>query len=104
MNALTSKEDIWKLICQHVAPSSVVFIKKNNTCCRIKFVEHEYADIVRKNLDGNYKIVVHFSSCYLFVVNQNMLCYVYIMFIYANYRSFFRGFILSFSLVYLFKN
>jgi len=53
MNAQTTEEDIWKILCQHVTPNNIVFIKKNNTCARIKFIRHEYADIVRKNLDGN---------------------------------------------------
>lgn len=52
MNAQTTEDDIWKLLCQHVTPNTIVFIKKNNTCARIKFVDHEYADIIRKNLDG----------------------------------------------------
>lgn len=52
MNAQTSEEDIWNLVSQYVAPNKIVFIKKNSTCVRIKFVHHEYADIVRKNLDG----------------------------------------------------
>ncbi|XP_025412581.1 probable RNA-binding protein 46 [Sipha flava] len=52
MNSQTTEEDIWKLICQHVTPNNIVFIKKNNTCARIKFTRHEYADLVRKNLDG----------------------------------------------------
>ncbi|CAH1723367.1 unnamed protein product [Aphis gossypii] len=52
MNAQTTEEDIWKILCQHVTPNNIVFIKKNNTCARIKFIRHEYADIVRKNLDG----------------------------------------------------
>lgn len=54
MNAQTSEANVWKLLCQHVTPNNIVFIKKNNTCARIKFVHHEYADIARKNLDGKY--------------------------------------------------
>lgn len=53
MNALTTEDDIWKIVCQHVAPNTVVFIKKNNTCARIKFYCHEHADLLRKHLDGN---------------------------------------------------
>lgn len=52
MNAQTSEEDIWKLLCLHIKPNNIVFIKKNNTCARVKFVSHEYADLIRKNLDG----------------------------------------------------
>lgn len=52
MNALTTEEDIWKILCQCVAPNNIVFIKKNNTCARIKFICHEYADRIRKHLDG----------------------------------------------------
>lgn len=52
MNAQTTEEDVWKILCQHVTPNNIVFVKKNNTCARIKLLRHEYADIVRKNLDG----------------------------------------------------
>lgn len=62
MNAQSTEEDIWKILCQHVTPNNIVFIKKNNTCARIKFTRHEYADLVRKNLDGIY--------IYLFINNH----------------------------------
>jgi len=52
MNTHTTEEDLWNNVCQYVEPVNVVFIKKNNTCARIKFIHHEYADLVRKNLDG----------------------------------------------------
>lgn len=61
MNAQTSEEDIWKLLCQHITPNNIVFIKKNNTCARVKFVRHEYADLIRKNLDGKYIIIIKFE-------------------------------------------
>jgi len=59
MNVYTTEEDIWKILCEHVTPNNIVFIKKNNTCARIKFIHHEYADIVRKNLDGKYILVIN---------------------------------------------
>lgn len=52
MNAQTSEEDVWNLVSQYITPNKIVFIKKNSTFARIKFVNHEYADIVRDNLDG----------------------------------------------------
>lgn len=57
MNAQTSEEDVWNLVSQYVTPNKIVFIKKNSTCVRIKFVHHEYANLVRKNLDGEYLII-----------------------------------------------
>lgn len=54
MNSQTTEEDMWKLLCQQVSPNNIVFIKKNNTCARIKFVKHEFANLVRKNLDGKH--------------------------------------------------
>lgn len=57
MNTQTTEEDMWKLLCQYVAPNNIVFIKKNNTCARIKFIRHECADLVRKNLDGKNKTI-----------------------------------------------
>lgn len=62
MNAQTTEEDVWRFLCQYVTPNNIVFIKKNHTCARIKFVHHEYANIVRKNLDGK-----HF--CFIFSYN-----------------------------------
>jgi len=59
MNVHTTEEDIWKILCEHVTPNNIVFIKKNNTCARIKFIHHEYADIVRKNLDGKYIFIIY---------------------------------------------
>lgn len=52
INAQTTEEDVRKVLCQDIAPKNVLFIKKNNTCARIKFTHHGYADLVRKNLDG----------------------------------------------------
>lgn len=62
MNVQTTEDDIWKMLCQHVTPNNIVFIKKSNTCARIKFVRHEYADLVRKNLDGMNSFVFNILS------------------------------------------
>jgi len=59
MNVHTTEGDIWKILCEHVTPNNIVFIKKNNTCARIKFIRHEYADTVRKNLDGKYIFIIN---------------------------------------------
>lgn len=68
MNAQTTEDDIWKLLCQKVTPNNIVFIKKNNTCCRIKFVRHEYADIVRKSLDGMKQVSTNFKYFFLLIL------------------------------------
>lgn len=52
INTQTTEEDVWKVLCQDIKPNNIVFIRKNNTCARIKFTHHGFADLVRKNLDG----------------------------------------------------
>ncbi|XP_050538047.1 RNA-binding protein 47-like [Daktulosphaira vitifoliae] len=52
MNVLTTEDDLWKLVVQYVNPNHILLIRKNNTCARIKFSQHEYANLVRRNLDG----------------------------------------------------
>lgn len=52
INGQTTEYDVSTILGQYVSPNKIVFIKKNNTCARIKFLHHEYADTVRKNLDG----------------------------------------------------
>lgn len=54
MNVHTTEGDLWKYVSQHVEHNTIVFIKKNNTCARIRFINHEYANVIRKNLDGNF--------------------------------------------------
>jgi len=52
INRQTTEYDISTILSQYVAPNKIVFIKHNNTCARIKFLHHDCADTVRKNLDG----------------------------------------------------